>query len=343
MSKRDNWFVNYQNVGNLKGQRDLDYRTNYFRKEDFAGNDVVDIGCNAGQMTFYSKQLGAKCVLGVDYDANAIKIANSLNNDPDVYFQVDDIDNYFFYTDLPEFDTSLLLSVIGTGELTNKPGILSKLSQKTKKVMYVEGHHCVMKYAELFNMILRNTTFTSIEYIGETFDNENYKNMNRSRSFFRCSREEMYEDEFNTKIYETVKNTSESINIVTGHGGSGKSYLKQALIDALQTKYNIKLDRLSDGHIEYFKNDEYNIIITDDVPPNKLIPLINNYKHVVVFDYRAAHYMKNRIITNLFHVKSDMKIRKQHRGNTVCMYNRSIPLVIGDDQIVKNIYHISRK
>ena len=48
--------------------------------------------------------------------------------------------------------------------------------------MYIEGHHSVMKYKELFDMIIRNTTFTTIEYMGETYDNADYERKNFSRA-----------------------------------------------------------------------------------------------------------------------------------------------------------------
>ena len=76
----------------------------------------------------------------------------------------DDIDNYMLYTNLQEFDTDSF-SVIGTKELQNRYGILSKLSSKILKTMYIEGHHNVFRKNELFNAILNHTTFTSIEYL----------------------------------------------------------------------------------------------------------------------------------------------------------------------------------
>ena len=79
MEKRNNWFVNYQTIGGLTGQRDIEFRKPFFKKEDFVNSSVIDIGCNIGQTVFYSKELGAKTVLGIEYDVNALEIANNIN------------------------------------------------------------------------------------------------------------------------------------------------------------------------------------------------------------------------------------------------------------------------
>tara|TARA_B110000259_G_scaffold44786_1_gene51922 strand:- start:3366 stop:4382 length:1017 start_codon:yes stop_codon:yes gene_type:complete len=336
MQKKDNWFTNYQTIGNVRGQRDINYRKNYLKKEDFINKDVIDIGCNIGQMCFFSKELGAKNVLGIEYDKEAVKIANGMNKDSSIYFQTDDIDNYFLYTSLPEVDTILLLSVIGTCELTNKNGILSKLSQKAKKVMYIEGHHSVMKYKELFDMIIRNTTFTTIEYMGETYDNADYERKKFSRALFRCSREELNQSLFNEKIYNTIQNNNESLNAITGHGGSGKSFILDNLIKFLENEKKIVFKKNIDNNRKIYKNEEYKIIITDDIPSETLLNVISGYKHKLIFDYRAVEYIKNNDITNLFYVKSDIKTRIKNRPQY--QYDRSLPI---DAKFIKNIYHIS--
>ena len=336
MSKKDLWFISYQSIGTISGQRDLNYRKSFFIKEDFENNDVMDIGCNIGQMCFFSKEMGAKNVLGVDYDKIAIENANKINKYDSVFFQVDDIDNYMFYTSLPEVDTTLLLSVIGTNELENKNGILSKLSQKTKKVMYIEGHHHVMKAQELFHMILNNTTFSTIQYLGETYDNENYKKNNTSRAIFRCSREELNQNLFNEKIYNTIQSENDSLNAITGYGGAGKSFILEKLIEFLENEKKIIFEKNIYNNKKIYKNEEYKIIITDDIPSETLLNVISEYKHKLIFDFRAIVYLKNLNITNLFHVKCDIKTRIKNRPEY--KYDRSIPLNI---PLIQNIYHIS--
>lgn len=336
MQKKDKWFTNYQTIGNVRGQRDINYRKEYFKKEDFINKDVIDVGCNIGQMCLFSKELGAKNVLGIEYDKEAIKIANELNKYDDILFQVDDIDNYFLYTSLPEVDTILLLSVIGTCELTNKNGILSKLSQKAKKVMYIEGHHSVMKYKELFDMIIRNTTFTTIEYMGETYDNADYESKNLSRALFRCSRNELDMNTFNHKINSIIQDNNESLNAITGHGGSGKSFILENLIRFLENEKKIVFIKNIDNNRKIYKNEEYKIILTDDIPSETLLNIISGYKHKFIFDYRAVDYLKNNDIMNLFQVKSNIKTRIKNRPQ--CQYDRSLHL---DAKFIKNIYHIS--
>ena len=337
MEKKDNWFKNYQTIGNITGQRDLEYRKKYFKKEDFINKDIIDIGCNIGQMCFFSKELGAKNVLGIDYDKEAIKIANTINKYNDVLFQTDDIDNYLLYTSLPCVDTILLLSVIGTQELTNKSGIISKLSQLTKNTMYIEGHHNVMKYEELFDIIIRNTTFTTIEYLGKTYDNIHYEKKNLYRDLFRCSRDELNENTFKHKIKSIIENNNESLNAITGHGGSGKSYLRLKLLEFLENEKNIKFESIIEKTQVIFFNKEFGIIITDDIPLNILNNYLINFKHKFIFDYRAVEYLKNNDITNLFHIKSDIKTRINNRSEDY-HYDRSLPL---NARFIKNIYHIS--
>lgn len=335
MSKKDNWFNNYQTIGAKKGQRDINFRKKFFIKTDFENKDVIDIGCNMGQMCFFSKEMGAKNVLGVDYDTNAINNANNLNTYNDVFFQVDDIDNYLFYTSLPEFDTTLLLSVIGTNELQNKNGILSKLSEKTKNVMYIEGHHSVMKGPELFNMILNNTTFTRIEYLGETYDNAEFLSKNMSRSFFRCSREELNQETFNEKIYSIIQDDEKSLNAITGFGGSGKSFMLDKLTDFLENEKKIIFEKKINGNQKIYINEEYKLLITDDVYSETLLDLMKKYKYVFVFDYRAVENLKNYNLTNLFHIKCDIKTRINRRPEY--KLDRSLSI----NKFVKNIYHVS--
>ena len=69
MEKRNNWFVEYEKI------RDINYRKDKFWKVDFANKSVIDFGCNTGQMSRFASELGAKSVIGVDYDFDAIQRA----------------------------------------------------------------------------------------------------------------------------------------------------------------------------------------------------------------------------------------------------------------------------
>ena len=162
-TKRNNWFINYQEMDGLTGQRNIEFRKDFFNKEDFENKSVLDVGCNMGQMCQYAVSLGAKKVTGVDFDKEVIKKANALNKSNKIRFISDDIDNYFMHTQLEEVDTILLLSVIETKELQNRYGMLAKLSAKAKNVLYFEGH-ISSTYSHLMAMILRYTNFTNIEF-----------------------------------------------------------------------------------------------------------------------------------------------------------------------------------
>jgi len=339
MSKKNSWFKNYQQIGNIKGQRDIDYRKKFLKSEDFSGNSVIDIGCNMGQLCRYSKELGATNVLGVDYDVDVIKKAETLNTYDDVLFQTDDIDNYLFYTDLKNFDVCLILSVIGTEELNNKGGILAKLSQKTNKVMYIEGHHYVMKYAQLLNMILQNTTFSSIEYLGESYDNISYEQQNKSRSIFRCSRDTLNIERFLIKMSDILNCDGNKINLINGHACTGKSYIKNKLIEHLNNNgYNMTLvytnNREKTIHVDELKN----VVILDDIPTEELGKYVTEYEKIIVFDYEAIEYLKKHKIDNIFYVKQNLVKRQQCKPDY--KYNRSVKLHIENDMFIENIYHI---
>ena len=194
----------------------------------------------------------------------------------------------------------------------------------------------MMKAKELFHMILNNTTFTTIQYLGESYDNLNYQQNNTSRSIFRCAREELNQSLFNEKIYNTIQHDTNSLNAITGYGGSGKSFILDNLIKFLENEKNIVFEKNIDDNRKIYKNEEYKIIITDDIPGETLLNIISGYKHKLIFDYRAIEYLKNFDITNLFHIKCDIKTRIKNRPEN--QYDRSLPLNI---PLIKNVYHIS--
>ena len=234
--KRNSWFVNYED------QRDLNFRKENFRVDDFKNKSVVDFGCNVGQLCRHANNLGAKYVLGVDYDEDAIKKARYLSKDyVNIDYLTDDIDNYMLYTNLPTFNTGMFFSVIGTKELNNRYGILSKLSSKVKDAMYIEGHHKVFRKEELLEAILNYTTFTNIEYLGETFDNQEFQKNNESRDIFRCSRELLTNETTLSKLADLISKRNKIIAI-QGHGGVGKSTLKLQLMSYLNKNTVHKFD-----------------------------------------------------------------------------------------------------
>lgn len=331
--KRDNWFNNYENI------RDLKFRKNNFLKEDFLNLSVIDFGCNTGQMCRYASDLGANYVLGIDYDKQAIQNAKiKSNNYLNIDYLCDDCDNYMLYTNLKNFDTGLFLSVIGTKELNNRYGMLSKISSKILKTMYIEGHHNVFKKKELLKAILNYTTFTCIEYIGLTYDNENDMNINKSRDFFRCQRKEYTFDEFIYKIVESFNNQNKIIAI-QGHGGVGKSTLRAKLINYLNKNTNYKFNNTNDfTNKGYFISTDKSICILDDIPNANIKKLKKIYKFIIYFDYRVLEYLENEDIHSLFILNYDIK--KRFKNRTLDMqYNKSYSI----NNFIKNIYHIKNE
>jgi len=332
MSKRNNWFVNYES------RRDINFRKSNLLKADLENVTVIDFGCNTGQMCRYISDLGAKNVVGIDYDNTAIKEARIKSTKYDnIVFLTDDIDNYMLYTNLQNFDTGLFFSVIGTQELKNRYGILSKLSSKILKTMYIEGHHTVFRKKELLKAILNYTTFTSIEYLGLTYDNEEYEKLKRSRDLFRCSRKIYTEQETLDKFVKLLDDDNKLI-AVQGHGGVGKSCLKSKLIfylnehtkykfitSPLKKKYNIK---------GYFRSIDDSICILDDVANANMKELKQKHKFIIYFDYRVLSYLKHEDIHTLFIFNYDIKSRFENRPHF--MHYKTVSI----DKFIKNIHHI---
>ena len=81
MEKRNNWFVDYQDIYGKKGFRSIKYRVQYFDKDDFNDKRVLDIGCNLGQMCKFAVENDANFVLGIDYDTSVIEKARKFTKD----------------------------------------------------------------------------------------------------------------------------------------------------------------------------------------------------------------------------------------------------------------------
>tara|TARA_B100000902_G_C27267201_1_gene894244 strand:+ start:529 stop:1563 length:1035 start_codon:yes stop_codon:yes gene_type:complete len=342
--KKNNWFVNYQEMNGLKGQRDLEFRKKFFDNDDFKDKTVLDIGCNTGQMCQYALSLGAKDILGIDFDKNVIQKANILNKSDKIKFISDDIDNYFMYTQLEKKDTILLLSVIGTLELENRYGILAKLASKTNNVLYLEGHISSI-YEELLDMILKYTDFTNIEFKGMQYDNQSFLYKKQGRPFFRCSRDVLSRLEACNKITTLLKN--KHLISVVGNGGVGKSHFKYQLIKYLHENSSFKFDSKFMNYIEdnYIVINKYNIIIDKT---NKLCILddvvkrnhdLDKYDYVIYFDYRALEYL-NKTDT-IFYIKYNIDHRYKNRPGK-CQNDHS-PIIKKELlKNIKNIYHIEK-
>ena len=250
--KRDNWFRDYQEIpGVTDGKRKLCDRRG-FEPDDFDGKSVLDLGCNIGQMSLLADELGARCVLGVEYDKSAFIEAMKIRDykgSRTVRYTIDDLDNPLFWPHIGSYDTVLLLSVIDTKELENRFGVLSRACMKCKSVLYFEGHPGQPR-SKYFNYILDNTDFTQVEHVGRF----------GRRDLFRCSRKVLDGDGFHRKLNEVCERYNRIA--VVGNRNAGKSTLCRCV-------------------------DQSGFTILDD---NNDLDLINSCDRLILFDYRAAMY-----------------------------------------------------
>ena len=336
LPKRDNWFLNYHTIGDNKGLRDLSYRKKFLYKEDFENKNVLDIGCNTGQMCKYACSLGSKYVLGVDYDNTAIINGNGLLTDDEketIEYITDDIDNLFFYTNLPKFDTTLLLSVIDTQELTNRYGMLANVSSITN-VLYYEGHMS-SKYNKLLENLIKYTSFSTIEFKGMQYDNKESEIENKGRHYFRCSKDKINRNDCCHKIQEILTNDTPHVIALCGFGGTGKSTLLKQIIEFLKNTVNIEFNEpINNGKVTISKSNE--ICIVDDLPISD--DDINQFKYVILSDYKALSYLNN--VNTIFYMNYNIKDRMKNRQDSACQGHRT-PM-ISDILLhtIQNIYNI---
>ena len=332
MGKKDGWFCNYEQ------RRDYDSRIVPYADEDFSGSRVIDVGCNTGQMCRHAAARGATYVLGVDYDNGAIENARKLAAKHDnIEFMTDDLDNYLFYASLPDFDTCLFLSVIGTKELQHRHGILARLAAKTQRVMYIEGHRHVFRKEEILKAVLEYTTFTTIEYLGLTFDNEAHEAAGKSRDLFRCSRDMLSWERSIEALSNLLSGDEDCLLLVQGHGGTGKSTLRRHLIEHLTTHTRHKFESPGwDGTKSKgtFASLDGEVCVLDDVSNPDFETLKGSHKRLVCFDYRALEYAGDHEVDALFITSQDAKTRFEKRPKYKA--HRTPPI----DRFVGSVYHV---
>jgi SAM-dependent methyltransferase len=336
LPKRNDWFVNYHTIGDKQGLRDLSYRVPFFDKEDFINKNVLDIGCNTGQMCKFAYSLGATYVLGVEYDNTAVINGNKLLTDDEkekIEYITDDVDNYFFYSNLDKFDTTLLLSVIGTQELTNRYGMLANLSSNTN-VLYYEGHTS-SKYNELFENLIKYTNFSTIEYKGIQYDNKEFEKKKIGRHFFRCSKDKINSDDCFNKIQKLFTSDKRHIVALCGFGGTGKTTLLNKIINFLKANMNIEFNEpTNDGKVIISKSNE--ICIVDDLPIND--DSIKQFKYVIFSDYKALTYLNN--VNTIFYMNYNIKDRMKNRNDSTMRGHRTPTFNSNLLHNIENIYNI---
>ncbi|UCG64780.1 MAG: methyltransferase domain-containing protein [Deltaproteobacteria bacterium] len=84
---------------------------------DFQGKTVLDLGCNFGFYSFLAKRLGARKVVGIDYNDQIIRgcrLLKAMYGVRDVHFYMADLAN----SNLPgPFDIAILINYIGKKEV----------------------------------------------------------------------------------------------------------------------------------------------------------------------------------------------------------------------------------
>lgn len=253
--KRNNWFRNYP------ATRNLAERTRNMVLSDFAGASVLDIGCNAGQMARWAVLQGARDVVGIDYDAAAIKLAREQVGDSNISYSVEDIDLPSCWRSLPKADVVLFLAVYLTKELAGpKEAILANAAAKAGKVMYFEGHaaetqgYTVERYVA---DIVKYTDFENVEYLGPT-------DAPGLRPLFRCWRKLLDVNDGLAQIVMAMKDGCKKI-VVVGKSATGKSTLCEMVRNAMSRPFT---------HVVY-----------DDVPPPY------HSEPFILFDWRGLEYV----------------------------------------------------
>lgn len=166
----------------VNNRSNSDERAARFRQDDLINCSLMDFGCNEGGVLFACRKLGASVLIGIDLNAWCIEQAQKKAAQAglsDAYFFVGDLENKALYHNLPLVDTVFLLAILDTSNFVNKPAILSRIANHTKKALYYEGHVSPESHVKRLYELLLYTNFTRFEYLGR-FD---------GRILIRCSRE----------------------------------------------------------------------------------------------------------------------------------------------------------
>lgn len=136
-------------------QRKPENRSQFFRKEDFVGSSVLDLGCNAGEMLEQAKRFGAASTFGVEYDEQVVLPGRNI-----LIADLDTVD----WELIPESDVVMILAV--THWVKDAKRLVKEAEKKCKKVFYFEGHQ--QEYVkDNFNELFSDSQFTW-EKLGET-------------------------------------------------------------------------------------------------------------------------------------------------------------------------------
>ena len=241
----------------------------------------------------------------------AIRNANNIGYSPTTIYHADDADSYFCFRSLPRdrFDVVLFLSIVGTGELTNPMGMLSRAAHMTSRVMYLEGHNSVL-YSKYMDMMLKYTDFTHIKYCGQTLDNHS---TGPGRAFLRASREVFNEQYIEDLLFEKITHrTDKTLRIaVVGRGGAGKSTLRTSLMKRVQKHVEANISQTFTGPGTTYMWDKR--VVLDDIGHYNSSHLVPG-SVLVYFDYRAILYLEKHEIDLIIHIT-----RAASQGGKPCL------------------------
>lgn len=131
------WYqtIHLNNGLKTKGKLNTDSRIDWFKKFDFDGKTVLDIGCNSGQYCFHAKKAGAQSVTGIDVNEKRIYQAEmlALNENIEVNFHLAGIEKV---SDFGKFDIIICIAVVT--EVENVLGALRAIRNAAKKTVILE-------------------------------------------------------------------------------------------------------------------------------------------------------------------------------------------------------------
>ncbi len=165
-----------------KQRGDHKVRVSRFFPEDIVGKTIIDFGCNEGGILFACADLGAKRVIGVDYNEWCIGRAQKKAKKKErknATFLVGDMENKGLFARLPQADTVFLLAILDTSHFANRRAVLTNVSRMAKRAFYYEGHCSPSTHVKRMYEMLLYTPFTRFEYLGRF----------EGRIFIRCGKE----------------------------------------------------------------------------------------------------------------------------------------------------------
>lgn len=166
----------------VRGRRpDILQRIQAIDPADIKGKIILELASNIGCNSLLAAQFGAKSVTGVDYSPNLITNALKLNaffTQPCDFF-VHDLHQEL--TQVEPADTVFCFSLLN--HLKNTNAIVKTILNKTKNVLYFEGH--AGTGLEDYDYLLNADNFASIDLLGHMRNGIHSKKS--TRPFFRCS------------------------------------------------------------------------------------------------------------------------------------------------------------